>query len=49
VTVVRNLWYISNGKLEVMQVETGISNGRFTEIISAKNLEGEQVIQREKV
>jgi len=48
--VMRNLWYInSEGKLEVMQVQTGISSGSFTEIHAADNLEGKQVILREKV
>ena len=46
--VVRNLWYISDGKLSVMQVQTGISNGSFTEIYS-EDIEGVQVIQREKI
>jgi HlyD family secretion protein len=49
--VMRNLWHINgDGKLEVMRVRTGISDGSFTEIISAEeNLEGIQVILREKL
>jgi HlyD family secretion protein len=48
--VMRNLWYISNeGKLSVMQVRTGISSGSFTEIRASDDLEGIQVILKEKV
>ncbi|MCL2067308.1 MAG: efflux RND transporter periplasmic adaptor subunit [Treponema sp.] len=48
--VMRNLWYIGgDGRLEVMQVQTGITNGSFTEIISAEELEGRQVILRERI
>ena len=56
--VMRNLWYISGeGKLEVMRVQTGISNGSFTEIIPPalpqasppEDLEGRQVILRERI
>jgi HlyD family secretion protein len=48
--VMRNLWYINNeGKLEVMQVRTGISSGSYTEIYVADELEGKQVILREKI
>jgi HlyD family secretion protein len=48
--VYRNLWYLNGeGKLEVMRVETGISSGSFTEIRSFENLEGIQVILRERV
>ena len=48
--VIRNLWFISDdGKLGVMRVQTGISSGSFTEIRAADNLEGKQVILREKV
>jgi len=48
--VYRNLWYINDeGKLDVMRVETGISSGSFTEIRSYENLEGKQVILRERV
>ena len=50
VIVMRNLWYLSDdGKLEVMQVGAGISNGSFTEIHSQEDLEGRQVILREKI
>jgi len=48
--VMRNLWYVNNeGKLDVMQVQTGISSGSFTEIRGAEDLEGKQVILREKI
>jgi HlyD family secretion protein len=48
--VMRNIWYISNeGKLDVMQVQTGISSGSFTEILTSFDLEGKQVILRERV
>jgi len=48
--VYRNLWYINgDGKLEVMRVETGISSGSFTEIRSFEDLEGMQVILRERI
>jgi HlyD family secretion protein len=48
--VMRNVWYINNeGKLEVMQVQTGISSGSYTEIYVADDLEGKQVVLREKI
>jgi hypothetical protein len=48
--VMRNLWYINtDGKLEVMRVQTGISNGSFTEIRSMNDLDDKQVILREKI
>ena len=48
--VYRNLWYINgDGKLEVIRIETGISSGSFTEIRSLEDLEGMQVILRERV
>jgi HlyD family secretion protein len=48
--VMRNLWYINNdGKLDVMQVQIGISSGSFTELRTTDDLEGKQVILREKV
>jgi HlyD family secretion protein len=48
--VMRNIWYMNNdGKLEVMQVQTGISTSTLTEIISQEKLEGKQVILREKL
>jgi len=48
--VTRNLWYInSDGKLEVMEVRTGISSGSYTEIYTSADLEGTQVILRERV
>jgi HlyD family secretion protein len=50
VVVMRNLWYINNeGKIDVMQVQTGISSGSYTEIYAADDLEGRQVILREKI
>jgi len=48
--VMRNLWYVSEeGKLEVVQIKAGISTGSLTEIIDADDLEGRQVILREKI
>jgi HlyD family secretion protein len=48
--VMRNLWYINGeGKPEVMRVRAGISNGSFTEINAFEDLEGRQVILREKI
>ena len=48
--VMRNLWFIGDdGKLNVIRVQAGISNGSFTEIRSAESLEGKQVILREKI
>jgi len=50
VAVIRNLWFFSgDGKLEVMQVQAGISNGSFTEIYGPGELEGKQVILRERI
>ena len=48
--VMRNLWFInSEGRLDVLQVRTGISDGSFTEVFSKEDLESLQVILREKV
>ena len=48
--VTRNLWYINGeGKLEVMQVQAGITNGSFTEIHPPEELDGKQIILRERV
>jgi HlyD family secretion protein len=48
--IMRNLWYINDeGRLDVMQVRIGISSGSFTEIRGADDLEGKQVILREKL
>ena len=48
--VTRNLWYINgDGRLDVMQVRTGISDGSFTEIFVAEDFEGQQVILRERI
>ena len=48
--VMRNLWFInSDGKLDVLRVQAGISDGSLTEIISTENLEGRQFILREKI
>jgi hypothetical protein len=38
-----------DGKIAVMQVRTGMSSGSFTEIHSREDLEGRQVILREKI
>jgi len=48
--VMRNLWFINDdGKLDVMRIRAGISNGSFTEIRTREELEGRQVILREKI
>jgi HlyD family secretion protein len=48
--VMRNLWFINGeGKIDCLQVRTGISDGSSTEIISEENFEGKQVILREKI
>jgi len=48
--VMRNLWFISGeGKLDVIQVRTGISDGNFTEIFTTVELEGREVILRERL
>jgi len=50
VVVMRNLWFInSDGKLDVVQVRTGISDGSSTEIIVPDDFEGRQVIHRERL
>jgi hypothetical protein len=46
----RNLWYINgDGKLEVIRVQTGITNGTLTEVRTVEDLEGKQVILRERI
>jgi HlyD family secretion protein len=50
--VMRNIWYMNDeGKLDVMQVQAGISDGSFTEIRAVNNedINGRQVILREKI
>ncbi|MCL2719768.1 MAG: efflux RND transporter periplasmic adaptor subunit [Treponema sp.] len=48
--VMRNLWFVNNdGKLEVIQVRTGISDGSFTEIFVSDDMEDLQVILRERL
>jgi HlyD family secretion protein len=48
--VMRNIWYLNaDGKPEVIRVQTGSTNGSFTEILSTEDLEGKQVILREKL
>ena len=48
--VLRNLWYIKDdGKFEVIQVRTGISDGTSTRIFADDSLEGLQVILRERL
>jgi len=50
VIVWRNLWFIGGeGKLDVIQVRTGISDGSSTEIIVPDDFEGRQIILREKI
>jgi hypothetical protein len=46
----RNIWYLNGqGKPEVIRVQTGSTNGSLTEIISTEDLEGKQVILRERL
>jgi HlyD family secretion protein len=46
----RNLWFINGeGRPDVIRVRTGMSNGTNTEIRSNENLEGMQIILREKI
>jgi hypothetical protein len=48
--VMRNLWFINGeGRLDVIQVRTGISDGSFTEIFTDNDLEGREFILREKL
>jgi hypothetical protein len=48
--VTRNLWYINDeGRLSVMQVRIGASSGSYTIIRAPDDLEGKQVILREKI
>ena len=48
--VMRNLWYVNGeGKLEVMRVQAGMSNGSLTEIVAGEDIEGKQVILRERI
>jgi len=48
--VMRNLWYIGDdGKLEVMRVRAGVSSGSFTEIRGREDIDGRQIILREKI
>ena len=48
--VMRNLWFINGeGKPDVIRVRTGISDGSYTEIFFIEDLEGRQVILREKL
>jgi hypothetical protein len=48
--VTRNLWFISgDGKLSLMRVRAGISDGTMTELLAEDDLEGRQVILREKI
>ena len=48
--VMRNLWYINDeGKLDVIQVQIGISSGSYTEIRASDELEGKQIIMKEKI
>jgi len=47
---IRHLWYLNgDGTLGVMRVRTGISDGLFTEIVEMEELEGMQVILRERI
>jgi HlyD family secretion protein len=46
----RNLWFINGeGRLDVIQVRTGISDGSSTEIFVPEDFEGRQMILRERI
>jgi hypothetical protein len=48
--VMRTLWHIGgDGRLEVTRVQTGITNGSLTAIYPMEDLEGKQVILRERI
>ncbi|MDR0464617.1 MAG: efflux RND transporter periplasmic adaptor subunit [Treponema sp.] len=48
--VMRNLWYVNGeGKLDVVQVLTGISDGSFTEVFLPDDNDGRQFILRERI
>jgi HlyD family secretion protein len=50
VVVMRTLWFLnSEGRLDVMQVRTGISDGSSTQVFLDDELEGLQVILRERL
>ncbi|MCL2180731.1 MAG: efflux RND transporter periplasmic adaptor subunit [Treponema sp.] len=50
VVVLRNLWFMNDsGRLDVMQVRTGISDGSSTQIFADDNFEGREVILRERL
>jgi hypothetical protein len=47
--VKKSLWYLdTQGKLAVRMVSPGSTNGTNTEIVGADDLEGSQIILREK-
>jgi HlyD family secretion protein len=49
-TGMRNLWFLSeDGRLDVILVQTGISDGSFTEVYLSSDFNGRKVILREKV
>jgi HlyD family secretion protein len=46
----KNLWFINGeGKLDLVRVRTGITNGTHTEVRSGEDLEGLRFILREKI
>jgi hypothetical protein len=46
----RNLWFVNTeGKLGVMQVRTGISDGSSTAVYLDEDFDGLQVILRERI
>jgi HlyD family secretion protein len=46
----KSIWYLDDaGNLDVILVEVGVSDGTNTEIVSQTDLEGKQVILKEKV
>jgi HlyD family secretion protein len=49
-SVSKNIWYLDDsGKLAVMTVKTGVTDGSNTEIISDQDLEGKKIIVKEQV
>jgi len=50
VVVMRTLWFFNaEGKIDVMQIRTGINDGSSTQIFVDDDLEGMQVILRERI
>ena len=48
--VLRNLWFVNDdGKIDVMQIRAGVSDGSFTQIFLEDEFEGRQFILRERI